>query len=84
MSEKEKVPITERALLKRINRSLAEDGQMVRKTRALRRPWIEYPQGFGPFHRHDLRRNFVLETDLDLEGFAREIGILREGEQMAG
>jgi hypothetical protein len=79
-----KVPVNERALLKRVNRKLEADLEVVRKSRPFydgERPY--YDQNTGMFYRVDLSRNFLVESDVNLEELAREIGALKTWEQLA-
>ena len=64
--------VTTDALVKRINRRLAHDGQRLRTTRgermiaAVGERWVQ-----------DTRRSFVVERDVDVEELAQRLGVLR-------
>ncbi len=66
------VPVAEKALLMRINRKLAKEGRLqVKKLRGeLARTEL------GDFYLLDLNRNAIKATHLDLEAYARELGVL--------
>jgi hypothetical protein len=72
-----KVPIASRALLARINRKLRADGEdiIVRATRGRRAL-----RDLGYYYEHDWRQNCALNTNIDLEQYGRELGVLREHE----
>jgi hypothetical protein len=75
MAKRTGYPVNERALLVRINRRLASEGQQLHSA----------PRGVA---REELGRFYlvgddkVLRRDLDLEAFAREIGVLKPWEQV--
>jgi hypothetical protein len=71
------VPISERALLARVNRKLAP-GMRVKKTI----PNSRAGQDLGTFYQVDLRRNFVIRKDLDLAALGRELGVLADYEAL--
>ncbi len=65
-------PVTTKAITARINRKLKPDFKMLRKTRGR-----IMQSNFGQFHVIDLRRNRILDTHVDLEAYARELGVMR-------
>ncbi len=67
-----KVPVSERALLQRINRRLVQDNGKVKAGRG----------DLGAFYRIDTRLNGVVETDVDLEAFGRKLGVLAAWEAL--
>lgn len=71
-----KVVVSERALVKRLNRSLAAEGQMIRKSR---RPDTDT----GEYFCIDVRRNSIEAAHVDLEKWGREAGVLRGWEAVA-
>jgi hypothetical protein len=73
-TKRTKVPVGERALLQRLNRALAKDGQKICKSRG---------SELGPYYTVDLARGAVVTKELDIIRFAREVGILREWEAVA-
>jgi hypothetical protein len=70
--------VKEKTLVWRINRSLAVKGQMLRKSRSTS-PWYE---STGDYYLYDAHTNAVLETHVDLEAFARDMGRLRNYEEI--
>jgi hypothetical protein len=79
MSKRQRVPVSERALTQRINRHLVHDDKALVKSRqgsAARR------EGYGEWYTIDTRRNQADRGDIDLEKFARELGVLRPWEYL--
>ncbi len=74
-----KAAISERALFARVNRKLAKEFQSIRRCRADTRGY----ETLGDFFLVDFRDNAVLGHDIDLEGFARELGVMKPWEQLA-
>jgi len=72
-----KVPVSERAIIQRINRVLAKDGEMLKKSRP-----NKYINELGDFYRLDIRKNFIVEKDVDLQALARETKSLAEWETL--
>jgi len=70
-----KAPVTERALLQRVNRRLAKSGGVLRKALS--------PEPLGAFFVVDTNRNIVANTHVDLEKLGRELGVLRSWEEVA-
>jgi hypothetical protein len=73
-NRKSKVPVSERAVLQRVNRKLKPDLEQVRKWRG--------GQYVGGYYYLNLERNWCKIENLDLEGFARELGVLADWEAM--
>lgn len=76
-----KIPVSERALLARVNRKLAAEEEIVRKSRRA------YSAGHvlvdqGDFVRVDVGRNCVIDA-VDLEALGRELGVLAGYEVLA-
>jgi hypothetical protein len=69
-----KIPITESALIKRLNRHLAKQDQQLRKGRP------PFNSDLGEFYIVDLRNNFVSSSNHDLENLGRQEGALAEYE----
>ena len=67
--------VSEQALLKRINRVLAKRGQRVRRPRN-QRARVD----LGPYYVQDFKRNWIVATDIDLEGWGRDLDCLSSGE----
>jgi hypothetical protein len=69
--------VSERALMARVNRSLAESYEMVKKTRG------EYARReLGEFYLLNFFHNRIQRQNLDLEDFAREIKVLLPYEKL--
>lgn len=64
-------------VIKRINRRLARNGEDVR-VRAVRGYWARLD--LGDFYEHNARFNVPGETHIDLEDYARELGVVRPEE----
>ena len=65
-------PVTEKAIVARINRRLKPDLTMLRKSRGARTEAT-----LGEYYVIDLRHNAVLDTHVDPESYARELGVMR-------
>ena len=68
--------ISERALLARINRAL--DDEIVKKCRQDSRWWYS----LGDYYSVDLATNVIIDKDIDLEAYGREMGCLTEFEAL--
>jgi hypothetical protein len=89
-TQKMKAAVSLRALLQRVNRKLANEEELIRRTRPIYdvmggdtehlRPI--YDHNLGQFYRIDTRRNFVVETHVDLEAIARKLGAIAPWEQL--
>jgi hypothetical protein len=66
-----KVPVTERALVQRINRRLAQDDRMLRKSRTR-----------VPYRLIDTKINGLLDDEVDPEEMGRALGVLAEWEAL--
>lgn len=77
-AQQQKVPVTERALVQRINRAVHDDDLMLRKPRSER-----VRITLGTYYLVDWRRNFVTDKDVDLEAYGRELGVLNDWETLA-
>jgi hypothetical protein len=73
-----KVPVTERALLQRINRKLAADNEVLKRTRG-----EKMKREFGDYYHLDLMRNCILGSSVDLEKWGREMKVMAEWEALA-
>jgi len=71
---REKVRVSERAVLQRINRVLARDGEKLKKARET------YLHTLGRFYILDQDHDFVIKKDVDLEALAREKHVLAKWE----
>jgi hypothetical protein len=79
MTKPLKAPVSERALLQRINRKLKPDLEAVKKTRG---GWRRLSD-LGDYYWVDYRRNFMLNHHLDLETVGHELGVLEEWEMVS-
>jgi hypothetical protein len=70
--------VTKRALLRRINRILAKRGRRLCTSRS----WGERGN-LGDHHVIDSHYNTVVDTHVELDGFARTLGALNSGESIA-
>ena len=70
--------ISRRALVTRINRALAKQGQALRRCRQSSR-W--HPD-LGDYYAVDLGRNGIVDTHVDLVAKGRELGVLRPSERL--
>jgi hypothetical protein len=70
-----KMPVSERAVYQRVNRKLRPQGQQLK---APRRP----DPSIGRYYVLDVDRNALLWFQVDLENYARELGVLAEWERM--
>jgi len=68
-------PVTERALVQRINRKLAGENEQIRKWRS--------GQWKGYYFHLDVSHNMLLsESFNDIESFARELGVMEKWETL--
>lgn len=73
-----KVKISSRALMQRINRRLAKEGEVLRTSRG-----TSEIHNLGNYFIVDLRTNSVTAHQIDdLEGLAREIGVIKPYEEL--
>lgn len=68
-------PVSESALIRRINRKLAKDYQKVKKARS--------GQGLGKFYVLNWYRNEILDYGVDLTRLAKELEVMGDCEQLA-
>lgn len=76
---KERVPVSARALIQRINRKLASQNERLLASREGSRSF----QDLGRFYVVDTRVNGVVEKDVDLETRARKLDALAAWERLA-
>jgi hypothetical protein len=77
MTKRPKVPISERALIQRINRKLKPEDQMLRTTRGER-----WRSSQGNHYIIDFNRNWMVADHVDVEDLGRELGVLAEWEHV--
>ena len=79
MSKGQKVPVTMRAVLQRINRTLARRGDhRIKATRGGARLREE----LGDYYVIAVERHFIVETDVNPEAYGRDLGVLRPWERL--
>jgi hypothetical protein len=69
-----RVPVSERALIQRVNRRLEKFGQCLRKTREGQWPTL------GDYHVIDLKGNYVSQHHVDIERLGRKLKALQRWE----
>ena len=69
--------VSEKVVVERINRALRPDGEQLRKTRGERARL-----DLGDYYVQDVRRNLALQTFVDVEALARELGVLAQYESV--
>ena len=70
------IPVTEVALVQRVNRQLTKEGQVLRLTT---KRWVS---DLGYYYILDPFTNAVVAYHVELEALAREMGVLRDGERL--
>lgn len=76
MFKKGRIPVSSRALLQRINRILANEGEIVKKARSRAETTV------GEYFRIDIQGNYVVGTHIDLEELGRKIDALHSFEEL--
>lgn len=71
------VPVTTRALVQRINRVLAKQGEVLKKARG-----AHAPQDLGEWFYLDTKNNVVRRKHVDVEEFGRELEVLKPFENL--
>lgn len=75
--QNQKVPVTSRALIQRINRRLKPDGEMLKRSRGA------LAEGeLGEYYTVDFERNVLGYTRINLEKYGRELGVLADFESL--
>jgi len=73
----QKVPVTVRSAIQRINRRLKPDNEMLKTARG------RYMRmQVGDYYIVNFNRNFILHTNVDPELLGRELGVLHEWERV--
>ena len=75
---KQKLGVSTRAVVQRINRKLAPDMEMLRKSRSVRSVL-----DVGEYYVINWRINGVMQKNVDVESLARELGVLKDWEKLA-
>ena len=78
MKSKTKVPVSERAIIQRINRKLKPKDAKLKKLRS-KKAW----SNLGDYYIVHKKQNFVLDTFIRLESYARELEVLADWEELA-
>jgi len=73
-----KIEVSDRALMARINRKLAKEGQKLKKTQ----PTSKWASELGEFYIVDEKLNTIDATHVDLEKLASELSVLKAGERI--
>lgn len=73
-----KLPVSQTALLTRIRRALAKNGEMLKKCRSAR----DWPN-LGDYYIVDVQLNAVVATHVDLEALARKIDVIKPYETVS-
>ena len=74
-----KAPVTRRALEARLKRHLAKEGLSLRKCN----PASRWYSNFGDYYTVDIQLNVVCDKYMDLEGWSREVGVMKQFEELA-
>lgn len=74
---KQKVPVSERATIQRINRKLRPDMCALKQTRGERAR-----MDLGYWYVIDYTHNIIIAQNINLESYAREVGALAEHEEV--
>jgi hypothetical protein len=76
MAKLQKVRVSERALFARVDRELNKKEERLRRCRPSSRDYHE----LGNYYVINWRFNGITAKDIDLEGLARKLGVLKEWE----
>jgi hypothetical protein len=78
------MPITESALIARVNRKLRCDNEAVRTARYVNDGHsLREDPNTGRFYRVDFSRNVILENHVDLVRLADQLGVMADNEELA-
>jgi len=75
----QKLKVSERALFARINRKVHDNDLKICRCRPDRRGYND----LGDYYTVDWRINGIMHTHLDLEDYGREVGVLKDYEELA-
>ena len=73
-----KTKVSQNAVIKRINRKLDKQGERLKTTRMNSRDY----SSLGRHYTIDISGNFVVGSNIDLETYARELGVLQKHEEV--
>jgi hypothetical protein len=79
MATEQKVPISRRALIQRINRKLRHNGEVLKIARGSR---AESESDVGRYFIVNIKRNSLVNDHCDPEAVGREIGVMAEYERL--
>jgi hypothetical protein len=79
MATKQKVPISMRALIQRINRKLRHNGEVSKVARGSQ---AESEADVGRYFIVNIERNLLVNDHCDPEAIGREIGVMAEHERL--
>lgn len=71
--------VSQSALLRRVNRTLARQDKQVRKCRTASRDYGE----LGDYYCVDINRNLIVDKHVDLENYGRDLKVLNTEERLA-
>ena len=74
----QKVPVSERAILARLNRKLSADGLVVRRCKETTRNYAT----LGAFYVVDINRKAIRAKRINLVEYARKVGVLTDAEAL--
>ena len=80
MAKSQKVKVSERALLARINRKLQPGGEVMKRCRESSRAHDE----LGDYYLVNLRRGAVADKHIALEAYGRVMKLLQDYEELEG
>jgi len=79
MSKLKRIPVSERALLARLNRHLRNRGKVIKKCRY----WSRDHFTLGDYFAVDLYRNVIIAHHIDLSDWAKNRGVIKDYESLA-
>ena len=75
-----KKQVNERALAARLGRHLGRQNEALKKCTPKARDFLK----LGKYYIVSLQLNAIIDTDIDLESLARDEGVLKQWEELAG
>ena len=81
---KQSVPVSERALVQRVNRKLRHDDRRLCAARGFWAEGTHYDStDLGRYYVVDVMRNAVVDRQVDLETYGRDLGVLASWESLS-
>ena len=77
MAKREKVPVSERAVIQRINRVLDKKGEVLKKTRG-----AQAVVDVGDYYILNSSANAVIRHDVNVEALAKSLDVLADYEEL--